>query len=158
MNRLGTAVLSLLFAVGTAGVAAAQQYGYPYQYGNQGQYQQRHHRRNRQCNGNGYNSGYGYNNRSCATVRGTIVGVNGNQVTLDLNRANYGGNYSNDRDNDGDNDRDDGRCYGGRGGRQITIDDQPALNNRTSGRVAVGRYVTAFGYWQNGVFYATEMN
>lgn len=43
-------------------------------------------------------------------------------------------------------------------GQTITIDDQPALDNRASGRVDLGRYVTAYGYWQNGVFYATQMN
>lgn len=84
--------------------------------------------------------------------------MNGNQVTLDLNGQNY-------RSSGGDNDRDDNQSYnvnyngpynagyyGNVGQRQITINDQPALDNRASGRVAVGRYVTASGYWQNGVF------
>jgi hypothetical protein len=84
-------------------------------------------------NGRGYNNG-GYNN----------------------------GGYNNGGDNDGDND-DRGGGYNDNGGyynsrRQVTINDQPALDNRTSGRVSVGRTLTAYGYWQNGVFYATTMN
>lgn len=80
-------------------------------------------------------------NRGNAVVRGTIVGVSGNQVTLQTNNGGYNNNGG----------------YGGYG-QTITINDQPALDNRTSGRVAAGRYVTAYGYWQNGVFYATEMD
>jgi hypothetical protein len=41
--------------------------------------------------------------------------------------------------------------------RDIVINDQPALNRRTSGRVAVGRQIVAFGYWRDGNFYATAM-
>lgn len=112
--------------------------GGPYrQYGDNGQYGN--------CGGQ-----YGYRqNGGNAVVRGTIVGVSGNQVTLQTNNGGYG--------NGG---------YGGYGqpgqygqyGQTITINDQPALDNRTSGRVTTGRYVTAYGYWQNGVFYATQMN
>jgi hypothetical protein len=104
------------------------QYG---QYGNNGQYGQYGN-----CAGQ-----YGYGqNRGNAVVRGTIVGVNGNQVTLQTNNGGYNnGGY-------------------GQYGQTITIDDQPALDNRASGRVTTGRYVTAYGYWQNGVFYATQMN
>lgn len=113
------------------------QYG---QYGNNGQYGQYGN-----CGGQ-----YGYGqNRGNAVIRGTIVGVNGNQVTLQTNNGGY---------NNGG--------YGGYGqpgqygqyGQTITINDQPALDNRTSGRVATGRYVTAYGYWRSGVFYATQMN
>ena len=38
----------------------------------------------------------------------------------------------------------------------IVVNDQPALNNRMSGNVAVGRQVVARGYWQGGTFYATS--
>jgi len=41
--------------------------------------------------------------------------------------------------------------------RTIVINDQPALNRETSGRVAVGRQVVAYGYWRDGNFYATAM-
>jgi hypothetical protein len=82
--------------------------------------------------GGQYNGPYGGQyGRGNSVLRGTIVGVNGNQVTLRA-QNNYG--------------------------PTITINDQPALNNQTSGRVAVGRYVNAYGYWQNGIFYATQMN
>lgn len=63
-----------------------------------------------------------------STLRGTITSVNGNQVTL---MAGFGNN--------------------------VTINDQPALNNQQTGRVVVGRYVTAYGYYQNGIFYATSL-
>jgi hypothetical protein len=41
--------------------------------------------------------------------------------------------------------------------RTIVINDQPALNRETSGRVAVGRQIVAYGYWRDGNFYATAM-
>jgi hypothetical protein len=41
--------------------------------------------------------------------------------------------------------------------RTLVINDQPALNRQTSGRVAVGRSLVAYGYWRNGSFYATAM-
>lgn len=110
------------------------------QYGQYGQYGQ-----DGNCAGQ-YGNGQ---NRGNAVIRGTIVGVSGNQVTIQTNIGGYnnGGNGS----------------YGSYGqygqyGQTVTINDQPALDNRTSGRVAAGRYVTAYGYWQNGVFYATEMD
>ena len=109
------------------------QYG---QYGNNGQYG----RSNANCGqygqyGNGqYNGQYGQNGQygrgGTQVVTGTIVAVNGNRVTLA--QQNFGST--------------------------LTINDQPALDRQTSGRVSVGRYVTAYGYWQNGVFYATQMN
>jgi hypothetical protein len=37
----------------------------------------------------------------------------------------------------------------------LVINDQPALDRKTTGRVAVGRQVSAAGYWRNGTFYAT---
>jgi hypothetical protein len=41
--------------------------------------------------------------------------------------------------------------------QSLVINDQPALDQKTSGRVAVGRVVTALGYWRNGTFYATRL-
>jgi hypothetical protein len=41
--------------------------------------------------------------------------------------------------------------------RTLVINDQPALNRETSGRVAVGRQIIAYGYWRDGSFYATAM-
>ena len=41
--------------------------------------------------------------------------------------------------------------------RQVVIDDTAALNDQTSGRVAVGRRIVAHGYWQAGNFYATAI-
>jgi len=76
------------------------------------------------CYGNGGNYGGQYGN---ASITGTIVAVNGNQVTI---LSNF---------------------------QPVTINDQPALDNRTSGRVAVGRTVTAYGYWQGGTFFATRL-
>lgn len=169
MKNIATAVAAGLFGLcATAGIASAQQYGYPQQYGNPNPY--------------GYQQP---NRRDGAVIRGTITGVNGNQVTIRLgeNGNGYGGDrygrngygrngydrngygqdgYGRDRSGrDGDDrDRDRQNGYGGgmNSGRQITIDDQPALDNQSSGHVYTGRYVTARGYWQNGVFYATEMN
>jgi hypothetical protein len=62
-----------------------------------------------------------------ARVAGTITSVSGHLVTLQLSD------------------------------RSLTINDQPALNRETSGRVAVGRQVIAFGYWRLGNFYATAL-
>lgn len=90
-----------------------------------------------------YNGPYGQNNGQngqyngqCNTnngqgnsvIRGTITSVSGNQVTL-LEGF----------------------------GQAVTINDQPALDNQSTGRVVIGRYVTAYGYYQNGIFYATSM-
>jgi hypothetical protein len=90
------------------------------------------------CGSNG-NCGYnnGQNNGQCnnngqgqgnTSIRGTITSVNGNQVTV---MEGFG--------------------------QTVTINDQPALDNQSTGRVVVGRYVTAYGYYQNGIFYATSM-
>lgn len=90
--------------------------------------------------GNGTYANGAYGNRAyagnCAgggntAVSGTIVQVNGNDVTLQQGR------------------------YGG--GGDITIDDQPALDAQMTGRVVTGRYVTAYGYWMNGRFVATRL-
>jgi hypothetical protein len=40
---------------------------------------------------------------------------------------------------------------------QVVIDDSAALNNQTTGRVAVGRQIVAHGYWRGGNFYATAI-
>ena len=37
----------------------------------------------------------------------------------------------------------------------VTIDDTPALANKMTGQVAVGRQIVAHGYWDGGTFYAT---
>lgn len=42
-------------------------------------------------------------------------------------------------------------------GGTLVINDQPALNRQTSGRVAVGRQITALGFWRAGTFYATAI-
>jgi hypothetical protein len=60
------------------------------------------------------------------SVSGTITAVSGNQVTLQQSTG------------------------------TIVVNDQPALNARNTGRVAVGRQVVADGYWLHGVFYATN--
>lgn len=62
-----------------------------------------------------------------ARVAGTITAVRGHLVTLQLSD------------------------------RTLVINDQPALNRETSGRVAVGRQIVAYGYWRDGNFYATAM-
>lgn len=60
------------------------------------------------------------------SVSGTITSVSGNQVTLQQSNG------------------------------TITINSQPALNQKMTGRVAVGRQVVADGYWLHGTFYATS--
>lgn len=62
-----------------------------------------------------------------AFVRGTITAVKGHLVTLQQSKG------------------------------TIVINDTPALNSQMSGKVAVGRQVTAIGYWKDGTFYATEL-
>lgn len=57
-------------------------------------------------------------------ITGTIIGVKGHLVTL----------QQSDRD--------------------LVVNDQAALDRDSTGRVAVGRAVTAHGYWQGGTFYA----
>lgn len=40
----------------------------------------------------------------------------------------------------------------------VTIDASQAIdNNRTSGSLAIGRHITAYGYYRNGTFYATSI-
>jgi hypothetical protein len=41
--------------------------------------------------------------------------------------------------------------------RSVVIDDSAALNNESSGRVAVGRQIVAHGYWRGDNFYATAI-
>lgn len=62
-----------------------------------------------------------------AALTGTIVGVNGHLVTLQQS------------------------------GRQVVINDQPALDRQQTGKVANGRMVVAYGYWMAGTFYATAI-
>lgn len=42
--------------------------------------------------------------------------------------------------------------------QQLVIDDQPALDTQTTGRVEVGRVITAHGYWQNGTYFANRLD
>lgn len=60
-------------------------------------------------------------------VSGTITGVKGHLVTLQQST------------------------------KSIVINDQPALDQHTTGKVAVGRQVVAVGFWRSGTFYATLM-
>ncbi len=62
------------------------------------------------------------------SLSGTITGVSGNQVTLQQST------------------------------RSIVVNDQPALNSKSTGNVAVGRQVVADGYWLHGIFYATRFS
>jgi len=39
--------------------------------------------------------------------------------------------------------------------KTVVINDQPALMNQDTGRVAVGRAIVAHGYWNGGTFFAT---
>jgi hypothetical protein len=41
--------------------------------------------------------------------------------------------------------------------QSLVINDSPALQHQASGRVAVGRQITAHGYWEAGTFYATRI-
>lgn len=59
-------------------------------------------------------------------VSGTITAVNGHLVTIQRSTG------------------------------SIVVNDQPALDNRTTGNVAVGRQVVALGHWQDGTFYAAS--
>jgi hypothetical protein len=42
--------------------------------------------------------------------------------------------------------------------QSLVINDEPALQRQDSGKVAVGRQVSAIGYWRNGTFYATGLH
>lgn len=75
-------------------------------------------------------------NGSCTTdadryrhdsVAGTITQVSGHLVTLQMTN------------------------------RTSVINDQPALDHQATGKVAVGRQVVAYGYWDSGTFYATSI-
>jgi hypothetical protein len=41
--------------------------------------------------------------------------------------------------------------------KQVVIDDSAALNDQSTGRVAVGRQIVAHGYWEGENFYATAI-
>lgn len=41
--------------------------------------------------------------------------------------------------------------------RTVVIDDQPALDAKQTGKVAVGRMIVAYGYWRQGNFFATAI-
>ncbi|HEY1729281.1 MAG TPA: hypothetical protein VGG22_12960 [Candidatus Baltobacteraceae bacterium] len=59
-------------------------------------------------------------------VRGTITSVQGHLVTVQMST------------------------------QTLVINDSPALSADQTGRVAVGRMITAHGYWEDGTFYATR--
>lgn len=68
---------------------------------------------------------FGAFTRKPDTLTGTITGVSGNRVTLQQTAG------------------------------TVVVNDQPALNHQATGTVAVGRRVSAQGYWLHGVFYVT---
>ena len=39
----------------------------------------------------------------------------------------------------------------------VVVNDQPALDAKQTGKVAVGRVVVAYGYWLDGTFFATAI-
>ena len=41
--------------------------------------------------------------------------------------------------------------------KSVVINDQPALDAKHTGKVAVGRTVVAYGYWLDGTFFATSI-
>ena len=59
-------------------------------------------------------------------LRGTITAVNGHLVTLQQST------------------------------QALVVNDTPALSREDSGRAAVGRQITAHGYWEDGTFFATR--
>lgn len=77
--------------------------------------------------GNGNPNGYP-NPGGTASVHGIITSISGNRVTI------MQGLFS-----------------------TIAIDDQQALNNGTAQNLFVGRSITAYGYWNNGTFFATSI-
>ena len=42
--------------------------------------------------------------------------------------------------------------------RTVVIDDTPALNRQSTGKVAVGRQIVAYGYWVQQNFFATAIH
>ncbi len=81
-----------------------------------------------QANGyNGYGNGYPQPGSTTA-VRGVITSIGNNRVTI------MQGLFS-----------------------SITINDQQAVNNGTAQNLYIGRSITAYGYWNGGVFYATSI-
>lgn len=65
--------------------------------------------------------------RTYEHINGTITGVQGHLVTITTSN------------------------------RTLVINDSPALAADATGRVAVGRQVTAHGYWDGDTFYATRL-
>jgi hypothetical protein len=62
-----------------------------------------------------------------ATVSGTITSVKGHLVTVQ------------------------------QATQEVVINDKPALDAKQSGKVAVGRIIVAYGFWQGQNFYATAI-
>jgi hypothetical protein len=71
---------------------------------------------------------HGFLSHRRAFVSGTITHVNGHLVTVAQSKGN------------------------------IVINDQPALNRKMTGTVAVGRQIIALGHWRLGTFYATSIH
>jgi hypothetical protein len=121
---LAGALLGALLALGMSAPSMAQMYG-----GNNpdcgymsgGQWVS-----NGNCDPNNHPWADGARHRG--QLRGTIIAVNGNMVTV---RTWHRG--------------------------RITFNDGPALRRQTSGRVAVGRDIVANGFWRNGEFLATSI-
>jgi hypothetical protein len=61
-------------------------------------------------------------------VSGTIVGINNNMLTVQTGPT-----------------------------RTVLVNDQPALNRMTTGRIFTGRVITAYGHWGDGEFIATSI-
>ena len=80
-------------------------------------------------NRNNNNDNNNGNNNGQQSLRGVITSLNGNSVTL------MQGLLS-----------------------SVTVNDQRALDAGRANNLYVGRTVTAYGYWNNGTFYATNIN
>jgi hypothetical protein len=78
--------------------------------------------------GAGYYGNNGYPYGGSVSVQGVITSINGNRLTL------LQGLFS-----------------------TVTVDDQQALNNGAAQDLYVGRSVTAYGFWNGAVFYATSI-
>jgi hypothetical protein len=81
-----------------------------------------------QANGADYGNNNGYPYGGSTSIHGVITSISGNRVTLLQSLFST-----------------------------ITVDDQQALNNGSAQDLYVGRSVTAFGFWNGSVFYATTI-
>jgi len=78
-------------------------------------------------NGNNRNGNNNGNGQS-TSIRGVITAISGSSVTLLQGLL-----------------------------HSVRVNDQQAMNNGRAGNLYVGETVTAYGYWSNGVFYATSI-